>query len=95
MYSAEGREGIMENKGDIKEALRGLLPMKIGEEYKEKIKGAIPIRGKVTAAQALAASLISKAIEGDPKAFSLIFQLTGEEKPMEQEGFNIDIKVVE
>lgn len=88
----------MKNKADIKEALRGLLPLKIGEEYKEKLKGAIPVKGSMTAAQAVAAALIGKAIEGDSRAFSLVYELSldgvlSEEK--EKDEFSVDIKVVE
>ena len=85
------------DKANIKEALKGLLPLKIGEEYKEKLKGAIPVKGSMTAAQAVAAALIGKAIEGDSKAFSLVYELSLDEKVPEEENeeFNVDIRVVD
>ncbi len=85
----------METKADIKEALKGLLPLKIGEEYREKLKGAFTFKRRMTAAQAVAAALIGKAIEGDVKAFSLIYELSLDEKLSNEEGFNVDIRVVE
>ena len=86
-----------EDKADIREALKGLLPLKIGEDYKEKLKGCIPVKGSMTAAQAVAAALIGKAIEGDAKAFSLVYELSADEPPEEKDdsGFKVDIRVVE
>ncbi len=85
----------MDTKEDIKEAIKGLLPLKVGKECKERLKETLKIKGTVTAAQAIAASIIAKAIEGEPKAISLICDLCEREESSSEESFKVDIKVVE
>ena len=85
----------MDTKEDIKEAIKGLLPLKVGKECKERLKDTLKIKGSITAAQAIAASIITKAIEGEPKAISLICDLCADEVQAIESGFNVDIRVVD
>lgn len=88
----------MEKDEWLANALKEIMPKRIDSEIIKNSGYDLGLKGKVTAAKALAMALVSKGLEGDMKAFSMIAQLLSEgdsENDIPEENKVIEIRVVE
>lgn len=76
-------------KDEIKEAFGNVLPLKLSKEAAAEVCGDfVGAPKKITAAKAIALSMVSKAMRGDVKAYDIIRQ------SMEEDGcgdFRVEI----
>ena len=80
----------------LSSALKEILPKKIDRAALEKSGFDLGLKGKMTAARALATALVAKGLEGDMKAFGIISQLiTGEDETADGSDRVLEIRVVE
>ena len=88
----------MESEKWLANALKEIMPKRIDSEIIKNSGCDLGLKGRVTAAKALAMALVSKGLEGDMKAFSMIAQLLDdgrEESETPEENKVIEIRVVE
>lgn len=72
-YDQVDAEGDEEMKDELREAFADILPLRLSEQAREEVCG--DFKGtpkKITAAKAIALSMVSKAIRGDVKAYDII-----------------------
>jgi hypothetical protein len=77
-------------KDELKEAFCDILPLRLSEQAREEVCGDfVGTPKKITAARAIALSMVSRAMRGDVKAYDIIresMEQTGEEG-----GFRLEI----
>lgn len=60
-------------KDELKEAFCDILPLRLSEQAREEVCGDfVGTPKKITAARAIALSMVSKAMRGDVKAYDII-----------------------
>ncbi len=80
-------------KDEIKEAIGAVLPLKLSKEAAAEVCGDfVGVPKKITAARAIALSMVSKAMRGDVKAYDIIRESM--DTPG-SEGFTLEVKTEE
>lgn len=76
-------------KDELKEAFSDVLPLRLSEQAREEVCGDfVGTPKKITAARAIALSMVSKAMRGDVKAYDIIRESVGED---EEKGFTLEV----
>ena len=76
-------------KDELKEAFCDVLPLRLSEQAREEVCGDfVGTPKRITAARAIALSMVSKAMRGDVKAYDIIRESVEED---EGQGFTLEV----